>query len=67
VSGERERVHRVERRSILSRLRRVEGWRRARFQRLLDGPDREAAIKAARLYLEVGTRRMAAERGMISP
>lgn len=51
---------------LVRRLRRVEGWRRARFQRLLDGHDRERAIRAARLYLEVGTRRMAVERELIS-
>ena len=39
---------------MLSRLRRVEEWRRARFRQLLDGPDRESAIRAARLYLERG-------------
>ncbi len=39
-----------DRAPMLRRLRRVEDWRRARFQRLLEGPDREAAIKAARLY-----------------
>ncbi|GEC54802.1 hypothetical protein BEL01nite_38450 [Bradyrhizobium elkanii] len=50
---------------MLSRLRRVEEWRRARFRQLLDGPDRESAIRAARLYLEVGARRMAAERGLV--
>jgi hypothetical protein len=50
---------------MLRRLRRIEDWRRARFQRLLEGPDRAAAIKAARLYLAVGARRMAVERGVI--
>lgn len=54
-----------DRAPMLRRLRRVEDWRRARFQRLLEGPDREAAIKAARLYLAVGARRMAVERRVI--
>ena len=55
---------------MVDRLRRVEDWRRARLQRLLamSGTDRdpEKAIRAGRLYLEVGTRRMALERGVIT-
>ena len=67
MTSELERAIRLadERAPMLRRLRRVEDWRRARFQRLLEGPDRGGAIKAARLYLEVGTRRMALERGVI--
>lgn len=57
----------VEERSVLIRLRRVEAWRRVRLQRLLADPHREheQAIRAGRRYLEVSTRRMAIERGVI--
>ncbi|MCA6104750.1 hypothetical protein [Bradyrhizobium australafricanum] len=47
------------------RLRCIEEWRRARFCRLLDGPDHDMAIRAARLYLEVGAQRMAVERALL--
>ncbi|GEC58250.1 hypothetical protein BEL01nite_72930 [Bradyrhizobium elkanii] len=49
------------------RLRRVEAWRRVRLERLLSksDPDRTKRIRAARLYLKAGARRMAAERGII--
>ncbi|UFX45218.1 hypothetical protein HAP47_0000295 [Bradyrhizobium sp. 41S5] len=60
--------HRVEPPLMVLRLRRVEDWRRARLQRLLADlsvRDREKRIRAARLYLEVGARRMALERGLI--
>ncbi len=57
----------IEPPSTVLRLRRVEAWRRARLERLLStsNPDRTKRIRAARLYLEVGARRMAAERGII--
>lgn len=54
-----------ERAQVLRRLRRIEEWRRTRFQRLVEGADRDMAIKAGRLYLGVGARRMAVERGVI--
>ncbi len=63
----KKRVSVVEEPAILARLRRVEQWRRARLQRLLGQSPRarEQAIRAGRLYLEVSTRCMAAERGLI--
>lgn len=58
----------IEPPSTVLRLRRVEEWRRARLNRLLATSeiDRAKRVRAARLYLEVGVRRMAAERGLIS-
>ncbi|MBR1160249.1 hypothetical protein JQ569_13830 [Bradyrhizobium elkanii] len=54
-------------RSTVDRLRRVEAWRRTRLGQLLAAPEinRAKRIHAARLYLEVVTRRMAAERGLL--
>ncbi|MEY9299769.1 hypothetical protein ABIF21_004152 [Bradyrhizobium elkanii] len=53
---------------LVTRLRRVEVWRRDRLKRLLNEhePDRSKRIHAAQLYIDVAARRMAAERGLIS-
>ncbi|TKV80088.1 hypothetical protein FDV58_17710 [Bradyrhizobium elkanii] len=51
--------------TLLLRLRRVEIWRMARFVRLLEEGLPTIRIRAGRLYLDVGARRMAVERGLI--
>jgi len=60
--------------AILSRLRRVQAWRRARLQRLLSDPDitkndpkRRKSIKAAQHYTAVSARAEALLRGLIDP
>ncbi|WOH80269.1 hypothetical protein RX327_31325 [Bradyrhizobium sp. BEA-2-5] len=61
-----------EQSAILPRLRRVQAWRRARFQRLLSDPNiaqndpgRLKSIKAAQLYTAVSMRAEAILRGLI--
>ncbi len=61
-----------ERPSVLSRLRRVQAWRRKRLQRRLadpniveNDPGRYRSIKAARHYTAVSMRAEAVLRGLI--
>ncbi|MGY3488161.1 hypothetical protein ACVW1C_006044 [Bradyrhizobium sp. USDA 4011] len=67
-----KRVNIEEQSAILPRLRRVQAWRRARFQRLLSDPNiaqndpgRLKSIKAAQLYTAVSMRAEAILRGLI--
>ncbi|MCS3476267.1 hypothetical protein M2212_003113 [Bradyrhizobium elkanii] len=57
---------------LLSRLRKVQAWRRARLQRLINDPDidtndpdRRDAIRAAKRYTEVAMRAKAIRMGLI--
>ncbi|UFX46134.1 hypothetical protein HAP47_0005330 [Bradyrhizobium sp. 41S5] len=75
MSNPNERVLRhPDEQPLLARLRRVQAWRRARLQRLMNDPDIEAndpdrrrAIKAAQRYTEVATRARAIRMGLIEP
>ncbi|TWB93049.1 hypothetical protein FBZ93_11188 [Bradyrhizobium macuxiense] len=67
-----KRISIEEQSAILPRLRRVQAWRRARFQRLLSDPNiaqndpgRRKSIKAAQLYTAVSMRAEAILRGLI--
>ncbi|MHC6154807.1 hypothetical protein ACVSQB_23800 [Bradyrhizobium elkanii] len=73
MSGQNETVlRRPEEQPLLARLRRVQAWRRARLQRLINDPninvndpDRRHAIRAAKRYSEVATRAKAIRMGLI--
>lgn len=74
MSGQNERaLRRPDEKPLLARLRRVQAWRRARLQRLINDPDidvndsnRGHAIMAAKRYTEVTTRAMAIRMGLIT-
>lgn len=73
MSGQNETVlRRPEEQPLLARLRRVQAWRRARLQRLINDPaidmidpDRRRAIKSAQRYTEVAMRAKAIRMGLI--
>ncbi|MVT64927.1 hypothetical protein GPL21_07385 [Bradyrhizobium pachyrhizi] len=59
---------------VVQRLRRVEMWRRKRFERAIQKLDRERdvldrseVIKVAQLYTAVSVRRKAIEAGIVKP
>lgn len=60
-------------RPLVQRLRRVEAWRRKRFERAIRDLDedmvldRSNVIKVARLYTAVSVRRKALEAGVVKP
>ncbi|WP_375789375.1 hypothetical protein ACE10Z_19665 [Bradyrhizobium sp. Pha-3] len=60
-------------RPLVQRLRRVEAWRRKRFERAIQDLDEEMVldrsnvIKVAQLYTAVSVRRKALEAGVVKP
>ena len=75
MSSPNERVlRRPDEEPLLARLRKVQAWRRSRFQRLINDPDidiidpdRRHAIRAAQRYTEVAARAKAIRMGLIGP
>ena len=73
MSGQNERaLRRPDEKPLLARLRKVQAWRRARLQRLINDPDidrndpdRRHAIKAAKRYTEVAMSAKAIRIGLL--